>query len=92
MQIEVTFFSGLFPRLRPCPLYGLPCLGWIAQRVFFIVFPVQLEEKRKQQRTPSGLGPLRFSGCGSAMPCEMNVSDRWMVAGYLVTNKETKPP
>lgn len=64
---HILLSSVFFPSYIPVLFYELPCLGQIAWRIFFIVFPVQLEERGSRRKHPVKSAPLHISGSGSAI-------------------------
>lgn len=91
MQIEshILFSSVSPPFYIPFLFYELPCLEQIAQRIFFIVFPVQLEEKGSRGKRPVKSALLHFSAYGSAIALWNKVSDKCMIAANLVTCRQS---
>lgn len=92
MQIKSHILvSPVSPLLCLCSflrtsLFGL---GQIARRIFFTVFPVQLEEKGSSRKRPVKSPHFMFLDVAQLFPCEINGSDRYMIAGYLVTCRQS---
>lgn len=52
-------------------------------------FQSNLKRKGSSRERPVDLAHFIFLAVAQVLPCEINVSDRWMIAGYLVTCRQS---